>query len=185
MKLQLIERHADKKSPAQLRREGLIPAVIYVQNKEAESISVNTTDFMALLRNVLPGRLPTTVFILTTSKGKERRVIVKEIQYHPTSYGVMHLDFEELHNDVKIKVKVPIECTGVVDCVGIKLGGALRQVIRHVRVRCFPRDLPSAFEVDIRNMALNDSKRLSDLSIPENVVPMANLNEVALIIVKR
>lgn len=186
MKLQLSPRGAEKKRDSvRLRREGNIPAVIYVQGKEAESVSIPEAEFASALRQVQPGRLPTTVFTLVGAKGKERRAIVKEIQYHPTTYNVMHLDFEELHDNVRVNVKVPIECTGIVDCVGIKLGGMLRQVIRYLRVNCLPRDLPTAIEVDIRNMGQNDSKRLSDLKIPANVRPLADLHEVALVIVKR
>lgn len=186
MKLQMQTRATGKKSAINAtRREGNIPAVIYVQGQAGETIAVKQSEFMAALRQVQPGHLPSMVFSLTGGKGKERRVIVKDIQYHPTTYNVLHLDFEELHDDVKVNVKVPIECVGVVDCIGIKLGGVLRQVIRHLSVRCLPRDIPTMIEVDIRQMNLGDSKRLSDLDIPAKVRPLADLNEIAIIIGRR
>jgi large subunit ribosomal protein L25 len=69
--------------------------------------------------------------------------------------------------------------------VGIKLGGVLRQVIRHVRVRCLPKDLPSFFELDIRELGVKQSKRLREIQIPSTVSPLVDMNEVVAVIVKR
>ncbi len=71
--------------------------------------------------------MPTTVFTLSDGK-KERRAIIKDIQYHLTTYHVSHIDFEELVDNVPVSVKVPVNCIGVADCMGIKFGGFLRQV---------------------------------------------------------
>jgi large subunit ribosomal protein L25 len=186
MKLQTIKRTADSKSEVKkLRREGFIPAVLYVKGKSGETLAINANEFRSYLRQVKSGHLPTTIFTLVDDKDKERRVVIKDIQYEITTYEVTHLDFEELVSDQKINVNIPIECTGVVDCVGVKLGGVLRQVIRHVRVRCFPKDLPSYFELDIRELGLKQSKRLKDLQIPKTVRPLVNLSEVVAVIVKR
>ncbi len=186
MKLQTVKRSKDSKSEVKrLRREGFIPAVLYVKGEAGDTLAVNRNEFGAYLRHIKPGHLPTTIFTLTDDKGNERRVLVKEIQYDVTSYAVKHLDFEELIKDQKVNVKVPIECIGAADCVGIKLGGVLRQVIRHVRVRCLPKDLPSFFELDVRELGIKQSKRLAQLDIPETVRPLADLNEVVAVIVKR
>lgn len=186
MKLQMSSRTAGKKSETkQLRREGKIPAIIYVKGNPGESISVRSDELMAHMRKVQSGHLPVTIFNLVTSKGKQRPSIIKEIDYHPTTYDVRHLDFEELHDDVPVNVKVPIEFVGVADCVGIKQGGALRQVIRYLRVRCLPRDIPTSFELNVRDMGPQDSRKLGDLPIPSTVRPLADLNEVAAVIVKR
>ncbi|MBA3957219.1 MAG: 50S ribosomal protein L25/general stress protein Ctc [Parachlamydiaceae bacterium] len=186
MKLQMSKRSAARKSESKaIRRAGNIPAILYTQGKPGETVAVPNGEFQSLLRQVQPGRLSTTVFTLIDENGKERRAIIKEIQYEPTTYKVSHLDFEELHKDVKINLNIPIECTGVAECAGIKLGGVLRQVIRSLRVRCLPKDMPAVFELDIRNMANRESKRLSDLAIPKEVSPLANMNEVAVVIVKR
>lgn len=182
----MVPRAANKKSENNsLRREGMIPAILYVKGKEGESIAINGTDFKAFLRGVRSGHLPTTIFILKNEQGQGRRAVIKDIQYEITTYEVTHLDFEELIDEQKVNVKIPIECIGVAECVGVKLGGVLRQVIRHVRVRCLPKDLPSYFELDVRELGLRQSKRLSDLTIPDTVRPLANLNEVAAVIVKR
>lgn len=186
MKLQVFKRALLKKSEIKkIRREGDIPAVLYVKGKATDSMTVKGVEFQTLLRGVQPGRLSTMLFTLVDEKGKERKAILKEIQYEPTTYKVQHLDFEELFNELKVSVKVPIECTGIVDCAGVKLGGVIRQVIRFLRVRCLPKDIPSVLQVDVKNLGLFESKRLSDLSIPETVRPLADLNEVAVVIAKR
>lgn len=187
MKLNVTKRTAGKKSESkQLRRAGQIPAIIYMRGKEtADNIVLKNSEFESILRQIQPGRLSTQIFVLVDESGKERRALLKEIQYHVTKYDAIHMDFEELVDNVPINVKVPIECTGIVDCVGIKLGGVLRQVIRYLKVRCLPKDIPSAFVLDIRTMEQRDTRRLIDLNIPETIRPLVDLNEVAVAIVKR
>ena len=186
MKLNTVPREAKKKSEVnRLRREGFIPAVLYVKGKEGKTFAVKSNEFSAHLRGVRSGHLPTTIFQLVDSNGKESKAIIKDIQYNITTYDVTHLDFEELLANEKVNVKVPIECVGAAECLGIKLGGVLRQVIRHIRVNCFPKDIPTYFELDVKELGLKQSKRLSDLTIPQSVRPLGNLNEVAAVIVKR
>lgn len=186
MRLQFFKRNVLKKSETKkIRREGGIPCALYVRGKATDNIIVNSTEFGALTRGLQPGRLSTTVFNLVDEQGKMRRAILKEVQYEPTTYAVLHLDFEELFDDVKVKLKVPVECSGAVDCVGIKLGGVLRQVIRHVLVCCLPKDIPAAFQLDVKSLALFESKRLSEIEIPQTIRPLTNLNEVVVVIAKR
>ena len=186
MKLQVFKRSADKKSTTNaLRRAGHIPATIYQKGKEAENIALLGTEMNTLLRKIQPGRLSTQILFLVDDKGQERRVIIKDIQYNVINYSVIHLDFEELNDSQPINVKVPIECIGTADCVGVKLGGYVRQVIRTVKVRCLPKDIPSVFHVDVKDLSLFDSKRLSDLEIPPTIRPLADLKQVAVAIVKR
>jgi len=186
MNLKAIKRTAgSKKETNALRRDGFIPAVMYVRGKEGEALAVQSAEFATFLRGVQSGHLPTSVFTLVDDNGHERKVLVKDIQYCITTYAVKHLDFEELVEDHKINVKIPIECVGLAESAGIKQGGVLRQVIRHVRVRCFPKDMPSYFELDIRELTLKQTKRLSDLVIPEGVQAVKSQNEVVAVIVKR
>lgn len=186
MKLTVSKRNSEKKSEAKkLRREGNIPAVIYSGGKEGTAITVDGREFQKHMSNVKRGHLPTTVFTLVDEEGKERKAIVKDIQYHVTTYNILHLDFEELHDDVLVNVKVPIEFLHAADCVGVKLGGVLRQVIRHLRVRCLPKDMPHSFGIDVKSLNMKDTKRLRDIDIPAGVRPMANMDEVVVVVAKR
>ncbi len=185
MKLNAEKRTSQKKGDVNaLRRAGKIPAVIYSKAGQGELVVIDTGEFKASLREIKQGRLSTTVFTLKTS-GEEKRVVVKDIQYHPTTYNILHLDFQELVKDMPVSVKVPISCVGVVDCVGVKLGGFLRQVIRSVKVECLPHQLPSEFVVDVRDLSIKQTKRLSDLEMPKGVKPLASMDEVVVVIAKR
>ena len=185
MKLAVSERSDLKKSTTGvIRREGQIPAVLYSQGKIGVTLTVDGIGFKSVLRGIEKGTLPTTIFDLETPDGKKRRAIVKDIQYHVTTYDILHLDFEELHEGVKVRLKVPIQCTGVVDCSGVKQGGMLRQIIRHIEVECFPKDIPTHFDMDVRDLNLMHSRRLKDLKLPSTVRPLSRLGEVAVVVSK-
>lgn len=183
MKLTISSRQARKNN--QIRREGKIPAVVYSGGKDGEMIVINANDWLALIKQIKPGCLSTTIFTLVGENGKEIRAILKDIQYQVTTYNVLHLDFLELQDSVPVSLNIPLQCTGVVDCVGVKLGGNLRQVIRAVPVRCLPKDIPSEFQIDVRDLAIGQSRRLSDIEMPAGVRALAPLNEVAVVIAKR
>lgn len=185
MKLNINRRSAAaKKEAKRLRRDGDIPAVLYGVGKQAENITVSAAEFETVLRQIKSGALPTVVFSLSLD-GKETQALLKDIQYDKTSYRVIHLDFEILDEKVPVNVNVPIYCTDVAACAGIKLGGQLRQVIRHVAVRCLPKDLPKEFLLSVKSLGIKQSKRLKDLVVPEGVKLLAPLNEVAVVIAKR
>lgn len=184
MKLTTRSRTGTSKSETkQIRRQGDIPAVIYSKGK-TKNITVTGVDFMQHLRSVAPGHLPTTVFTLLSDEGLQQ-AIVKDIQYEVTTYKVTHLDFQSLTESEEVSIGVPILFTGVVECAGLKLGGALRQVIRHMRVRCKKNQIPSHFEIDVRDLSMSQSKRLKDITLPEGVVAISKLEEVAVVVVKR
>ena len=185
MKLTAKGRAKSKKRDAKrIRRSGDIPAVVYAPGKPSEMLQIDGQEFAALLRKIKPAHLATTKITLDFDE-KKRIVIVKDIQYHPTTYNIVHLDFEELLDDVFIKVNVPINCIGMMDCAGIKLGGILRQVIRQVKVQCLPKLLPESFEVNVKDLGIMQSLRLSDIRIAEGIRPLAKLEEVVVVIAKR
>ena len=185
MKLAVKPRISEKKGDMkQLRREGSIPAIIYSSKGQPEKLTISGAEFSAIFRQMKPGQLPTTVFTLTDGK-QERRAIIKDLQYHLTTYNVSHADFQELVDDVPICVKVPVNCIGIADCIGVKLGGFLRQVVRHVKVKCLPKNIPQEFQVDVKDLGIRQSKRLRDIAMPNGVKPLAKLEEVLIVVAKR
>lgn len=182
MKLAISDRK--KGSIRAIRREGGIPALVYGSGHEARSIVVKDTDFQAIMRGIKPGLLATTVFELSDGK-KAFRAIIKDIQYHVVGYAVQHIDFFVLDDKVSLTVNVPVQVIGASECPGLKLGGSLRQVIRSLKVKCLPKDIPTSFELDIRDLQILQSKRLSDIQIPTGVKPLGRMNEVAVAIAKQ
>jgi len=185
MKLNVAERAVVKKTETkQMRREGKVPAILYSSGRPNQQLVFEAAEFNALLRQMKPGHLPTTTFSLILG-GKEKKAIIKDIQYHLTTYQVSHVDFEELVDDVPVSVKVPVQCIGVADCAGVKLGGFLRQVIRHVKVECLPKHIPAEFVIDVKDLGIKQSKRLADIPMPKGVRPLAKMDEVVVVIAKR
>jgi len=172
-----------KGATKRMRRAGRIPAVLYSKGAEPQSVSVDRAAFEAVLRKTADGHLSTTRFTLEI-EGEKVEAIVKGIQYHVTTYEILHLDFERL-TDEKVTVKVPLRYEGEAECVGIKLGGVMRRVIRSVRVRCHPSDMPKEFVLGVRKLGLKQSKRVRDIKAPEGVQVLTKADEVVVVIAKR
>jgi large subunit ribosomal protein L25 len=185
MKLTVKPRVGDKKSEIkQMRREGAIPAIVYSSKGQSKKIVLSGVEFSAVLRAMKPGHLPTTVFTLS-GDGSEYRAIIKDIQYDLTTYNVTHIDFAELIEDTLVSVKVPVTCIGIADCIGVKLGGFLRQVVRHVKVECSPKKIPTEFLIDVKDLGIRQTKRLKDIKLPDGIRPLASMDEVLVVIAKR
>ncbi|MDR2539294.1 MAG: 50S ribosomal protein L25/general stress protein Ctc [Chlamydiales bacterium] len=186
MKLVVKPRFSQKKSEVkQIRSVGDIPAVIYSSKKEPVSLIVSGQEFDTVLRQMQPGRLPTTVFTLSDGV-KECQAIIKEIQYHVITYKVSHIDFEELMDGVHVHVKVPVNCIGAMECIGVKLGGVVRQVMRHVKVKCQPKHIPTKFDIDVKSANIGSSLRVAALQgVSSDVTVLAKDREVIAVIAKR
>ena len=185
MKLTVSKRAGEKKSElTKLRHQGDIPAAVYSKGRPCEKFIVNGAEFAAVIRKLPKGYLPTTVFELDID-GKKVKAIVKDIQYHPTTYRVLHLDFMVLDDKAEVEVKVPIACVGEADCVGVKLGGFVRPVKRHVKVRCLPKDIPTDFKINIKNLGIGQAKRVGDIEFGKAIRPLATEKEIVVVIAKR
>ncbi|MBI3900660.1 MAG: 50S ribosomal protein L25 [Chlamydiia bacterium] len=186
MKFTSFAREAGKKGALSgARREGKVPAILYGPKRENVSLYLKKEELDAILRKMVPGLLSTTVFELEEENGKKHKVLIKEIQYGRANYEPKHIDFFEVVEDVSLQVKVPIQVVGASECAGVKLGGFIRQVIRHLKVSCLPRAIPQSFTIDVKEMQLAEVRRLSDLTIPQGVRPLAKMNEVAVVITKK
>jgi large subunit ribosomal protein L25 len=184
MKLKVLKReHGTKGQISSLLQEGQIPAILYVKGKENLVISVDRGEFEGILRSIRKGFLSTTIFEIELD-GKKKKALVKDIQYHKTTYNVIHLDFQEIYEDVRLNVSIPLEFTGVADCSGIKLGGFLRPVKRSIKVNCFPKDIPQCFSVDIRDLGIKQNKRVRDLDVKGDVRVLSDSDNVIVVIAK-
>ena len=103
MKLKVKTRNAEtKKEITCMRREGNIPAVLYAKDQPNRLLEVDGVEFAAHLRKMPEGSLPNTVFHLEDESGQVTKVLVKDIQYHRTTYKVLHLDFLILMDKVPV-----------------------------------------------------------------------------------
>ena len=167
-----------------LRRDGSIPVVVYSKGQPAEVGSVSRVEIEAAMRSIQPGFLPITVFSLKDASGRTRTALVREVQYKPTTYEITHIDFLELEPTRMVEVKVPVEFSNASECIGVKLGGQLRHIMRHVRVRCLPANIPTQFDVDVKELGIRQSRRVRDLNIPESVTCLAHIEDVVASVLK-
>ncbi|RDB31542.1 LSU ribosomal protein L25p [Candidatus Similichlamydia laticola] len=167
-----------------LRLAGRIPAVLHDPAGSSEAISVDKKE-LARLFALYRGRVASVRFVLIDQEGNRSSSLVKEIQHSFVDYEILHLDFCLLELSRRVSVNVPIFLRGGEECVGLKQGGVLRQVIRRLRVKCLPDDIPSCFELDISGLQMKKSMRLSSLAIPENVMPLTDLDQVVVVVAKR
>ncbi|SPN74057.1 General stress protein CTC,50S ribosomal protein L25/general stress protein Ctc,ribosomal protein L25, Ctc-form,Ribosomal L25p family [Chlamydia serpentis] len=185
MELIVTSRKTGKKSfLKKIRQQGGIPAVLYSGGKSLANITVDALVFKKFLSNLESGALSSTVFSLSY-EGRKIKALVKDIQYQITTYDVIHLDFEELIEDRSVKLNIPIRCINAVDCIGVKLGGSLRQIIRSVRVVCKPKDIVPFLELDVQAVGLSQTRKLSDIKIPSGIEPITPLKEVAITVSRR
>lgn len=186
MQLSTYPRTSTKKSVTkQGRREGKIPAILYAAGKPNLLLGIAREEMEAVLRKIPQGRLGTTLFDLTV-EGKSLRAIIKDVQYEPTTYRMSHIDFSEILPHVLMRVNVPIQCTGVDMCVGVRSeGGSFRQVRHSLYIECLPEHLPSHFSMDVTDLKLQQSKRVSDITIAPNLTLLTASRDVVANVSKR
>ena len=185
MKLSITKRTNVRKSDTMnVRREGNVPAILYSAGEKPTDIVISGAELQAVLRVVKQGHLSTTILELS-HEGSTFKALVKDIQYHPTTYNVLHMDLQKLSESSKVRVNVPIEFIGMADCPGIKLGGFLRPIIRYVNVECLPNQIPANFTLSVADLGMKQAKRIKDLSFPNGVRPITKVDEVAVVIAKR
>ncbi len=185
MKLAVYKRTKEKKSElAKIRQGGDIPAVLCTAKGESQTVFVKGREFEAFLRSIRPGHLSTQIIEISL-EGKKFQGLIKEVQYHRTSYKVEHIDFYLLQEERPVVLNVPIELEGAADCLGVKKGGMVRQIVRRMKVRCLPKDIPFNFKLDVSGLDMGESKRLLDITLPSSIKPLAKLKEVLVTVVKR
>lgn len=151
-----------------LRREGLVPAVIYGDNKEPEGVSLSRKDFTKLYNT---GRLMSTLLDIEVD-GKKTRVLTRDLQLHPVRDDIMHADFLRLSKGTKIAVEVQVVFLNEDTCPGLKTGGVLNVVRYTVELNCPADSIPDSIEVDLASVNMGDSVHISDITLPDGVVPV-------------
>ena len=153
-------------SPARaMRRQGRVPAVLYGPNTEPTMISIELNDLETIIKR---GGLGRSIFNLHIDGGKKStQVMIKEMQSHPLSKEVLHVDFYEVSMDRKVWVNVPITTIG--KSVGVEDGGLLQIIRRELEVACRPDEIPKSIVIDITHLDIGDAVHVEDIETPGNV----------------
>ena len=143
-----------------LRNAGNLPGVVYGSETEPVSIEVNAHDFGQILHH----HASESLLIDIDLEGEGTlSVLVKDVQHHPVTSELVHVDLMRVAADKPIHVDIQIEVVG--ESKGVKMGGILDQVMHAIAVECLPGDLVETFEVDVSALAIGDALHVSDLKL--------------------
>ncbi len=161
-----IREDRGKGASRRLRHQGLVPAIIYGAGRPARALTFMHSKVVRQLENE---SFYSSILNIQVNE-KSQAAILKDIQRHPSKPLIMHMDFQRIVEDERIRMNVPIHYTNADESVGVKQeGGSVSQLISDIEVSCFPKDLPEFFEVDIQNLGLNEMLHISDIKLPEGV----------------
>jgi large subunit ribosomal protein L25 len=146
-----------------MRREGLVPGVVYSGGSEATHFQVSERDVRTVIAE------GAALFDLSVDGGKALPVVIKEQQLHPVRGTLRHIDLQEVKLDEAIQAEVTIELEGVEDAPGVKASGVLEHVTREILVEALPTDIPDRIVVDVSAMEINDTLQLSSIEAPSGV----------------
>ncbi|NIA22636.1 MAG: 50S ribosomal protein L25 [Proteobacteria bacterium] len=166
-----IRKRMGKEEAKKLRREGIIPGIIYGSGEETIPIKVDNKTLLDLLRKI-PSE--STVINLDV-EGKSKMGIIQDIQIHPLHGVPTHIDFRIVHKGETVKVTVPIVLEGT--AVGIKEGGLLGQIIYDIDIETTPMNMPGKIVCDITDMKVGDKIYVKDLEVGDAKV-LHNLDNV-------
>ena len=147
------------------RARGKIPAVVYGGGKESVSIEIDRKTLVDMMKGH-GGENP--IFLLKLGD-KDRHAMIRNLQVDPVSRQVIHIDFQRVLLDQKVRVSVPVELVGT--SVGVKVdGGLLDFVTREVHIECLPGQIPKHLEADVTGVHVGQHVEARDLKLPEGVV---------------
>jgi large subunit ribosomal protein L25 len=164
-----------------LRKEGLIPGIVYGQGKESISISVDPRLIMEILGSASGGN---TIFRIQMSEGEQvfkLDMMLRDVQVDPVTDALLHVDFMRLDMSAKIQVKVPVELVGTAK--GVKeQGGRLDFIQRELNIECLPVDIPDSITYDVTDLEIGDSVRVKDLAVGEKFTILDKESMVVLVL---
>lgn len=148
-----------------MRRDGRIPAVLYGPKTDPNAISIGARDLDNILKQGSIGR---SIFNLDIDGVKgTKAAMVKEMQTHPVSQSILHIDFYEVDMKRKIKVNVPVVTTG--KSAGVELGGMMQIIRRELEVFCLPNAIPQTITIDVTDLDIGDSVHVNDIATEGDV----------------
>ena len=161
---------AGKGAARQVRREGMVPGVIYGDKQDAVTVALDVKELNTVIGK---GKFLSTLFVLDVD-GQKTRVIPREVQLDPVKDFPIHVDFQRVSSTSRIRVAVPVRFINDAASPGLKRGGVLNIVRHDVEVMCPPDAIPAAFEFDLTGLEIGRSIHISATHMPEGVRPVIN-----------
>jgi len=155
-----------------LRRQSLVPAVLYGRDLESTLLSVSQGDLEKATSTASAENILIDLSITDGESMRNQRAMIREIQVDPVKRNILHVDFLGISMDRQITVEVPINLVG--DPVGVSAGGMLQQVLRSVEISCLPDRIPDTLELDVSSLTMGHSLHVSELRVPEDVALLSD-----------
>jgi large subunit ribosomal protein L25 len=143
-----------------LRREGLIPAIIYGHGEDPQAVTLQEHDIEVAL---LHGERVLEMDV----QGQDQNVLVKDVQWDLYGHAVLHVDLTRVNLDEQVEVMVPVVLKGTPE--GQREGGVLNQLVDEISVKCLVRSIPDEIEYNVHDMQVDDQVFLKDLELPDGV----------------
>ena len=169
-----------KKASKLMRKEGLVPCNIYGEKKgenglpEALAFAVPMTELRKIVYT------PHIYVVNIDIDGEHHPAIIKEMQFHPVSDALLHIDFYEINESKPITIGIPVKLNGLAQ--GVRDGGRLSLIVRKVNVTAKFQDIPETLDVDVTNLTIGKSIKVGDLNFPG--LEMATSKEVVVCTIK-
>lgn len=151
-----------KKAASELRKSGLIPCNLYGEKRDEKGlpVAVNFSVTPAEVRNLVYS--PDIHSVNLNIDGEEHIAIMKELQFHPVTDQLLHIDFYEITAEKPIVMEVPIKLNGLAE--GVKAGGKLAASVRNLKVRAPYTNIPEKLDIDVTNLGLGKTIKVGELS---------------------
>ncbi|MDG1287969.1 MAG: 50S ribosomal protein L25/general stress protein Ctc [Rickettsiales bacterium] len=151
----------------ELRRNKRIPAVLYSNSVKPVSFSIAENEFGKIYHK---GGLRSKLAEIKVGK-ETYYALAREIQAHPVSDRIEHIDFLQVESDSVVSVAVPLKVVGTEKSIGVKRGGSINVVKHTVKLVCNPENIPTSIEADVSEAGIGDSIHISAVKLPEGVHP--------------
>jgi len=157
-----------------LRTSGRVPGTIYGRQAQPQNIEVGFDEITDLLHHSVSENLLVDLSVENDPRAR-RLALVQEVQHHPLSGKVLHLDLHEVAETEKVTVSVPVETTG--EPAGVKNGGGtLEHIMFKLKVRCLPKDLPEQIVIDFTPLEIGKAIHLGEVVAPAGVEILGEKN---------
>jgi len=169
-----------KEISKKLRKQGLIPAIVYGPRFQPLPIAVKFNELESIL---IKHKGETLLFNLELTDGEPSKIqaILKDYQTHPITDKIIHIDFLAIHEEETITLDIPLEFLG--KPVGISKGGVLEILLHELTIECLPSNIPDKIYIDISNLDVGDVLHVKDIKVPERVKVINDPEETVLTIV--
>ena len=149
-----------------IKSQGFVPAVIYSHNEPPAILQVSERDIDTLLAHAVGEHL--LVDLEIAGGAASQLALIQEVQHHPVTQKVLHVDFHGVSANEEIESSIPVEPQG--ESIGVKsFGGILEQLLRSLTIKCLPTDLPEISMVDVSEMGIGTSLHVKDIKLPAGV----------------